>query len=338
MSEIRLNRLTGEWVIIAPERAKRGGNLDRISERPPVPRFLDTCPFCPGVKDGTTDERFRHLDENGGWSVRSIVNKFSVLSPTGDVLPPNKTGALEVVVNGVGLHEVLVESPRHDLGMGQMATEQVLQILKAYLDRFRAFYSDSRIRHVIVFKNHGADAGASQQHPHSQIVGTPIVPGQVVERIERARRCYADTNQCLSCSLIEQERQHATRIVAENSAFVAFIPYAALSPYHLWIFPKEHRACFANETDSTLPALAEILQSVLAKLHGLLGNPAFNLVIRSLSPSDEESPSFHWYVSVVARVNKTAGFELGTGMYVNPSLPEQSAASLREYADNATGL
>jgi UDPglucose--hexose-1-phosphate uridylyltransferase len=336
MSEIRLNRLTGEWVIIAPERAKRGGNLYRPAERPPVPRFLETCPFCPGEMDSAADEQFRRQDENGGWSVRSVVNKFSVLSPSGDVLPADDAGALGVRVNGVGLHEVLVESPRHDLSIGQMPTEHVRQILEAYLDRFRAFYSDPRIRHVIVFKNHGADAGASQQHPHSQIVGTPIVPGQVLERVERSRRCHAETGQCLSCSLIEQEVQHATRIVAENSEFLAFIPYAALSPYHLWVFPKQHQACFAHGSDFTLPALAEILRLILSKLHGLLGNPAFNLVVRSLGPSEEHSPSFHWYVSIVARVNKTAGFELGTGMYVNPSLPEESAASLREYPETAS--
>jgi UDPglucose--hexose-1-phosphate uridylyltransferase len=197
--------------------------------------------------------------------------------------------------------------------------------------RFCEFYRDSRVRHVIVFKNHGTDAGASQQHPHSQIVGLPIVPGQVVERVARARRFFEESGGCLACAQIAQEREQACRIVFENLHFVAFIPYAALSPYHLWIFPKTHSACFSEQPPETLPALAEIVSTVLGKLHGLLGDPAFNLVVRSLEPK-KNVPHFHWYISIVPRINKPAGLELGTGLYVNPSLPESCAKALREFA------
>ena len=188
------------------------------------------------------------------------------------------------------------------------------------------------MRHVIVFKNHGADAGASQQHPHSQIVGLPIVPGQVVERVARARRFYEESGRCLACAQIAQEREQGCRIIFENLHFVAFIPYAALSPYHLWIFPKTHSACFSEQPLETLPALAEIVSTVLGKLYGLLGNPAFNLVVRSLEPKNNDVPHFHWYISIVPRINQPAGLELGTGLYVNPSLPESCAKALREFA------
>ena len=331
MSEIRENLLTGEWVIIAPERAKRGGNLLPAVERRDAPAFAATCPFCPGNEALSGDEQYRLAGDDGGWAIRSIVNKFSVLSPRGEVALSvgSTTGGLNV--NGVGLHEVLIECPAHDLAIRLFTVGHVRRIIEAYRHRFQAFYLDPRVRHVIVFKNHGVDAGASQQHPHSQIVGIPIVPGQVVERIERARRYFADTRRCLACTLIAFEREQACRIIAENSLFVAFIPYAALSPYHLWIFPKLHAACFSEQSAEAFSSLAEILQTVLAKVFGLLANPPFNLVVRSLGPQEKDAPHFHWYISIVPRVNKTAGFELGTGMYVNPSSPEVCSQVLREF-------
>ncbi len=328
MSEIRENPLTGEWVIIAPARAKRGGNVAAPPAPPDVPDFVKACPFCPG-NESLSEECYRISAENGHWSVRSVLNKFSVLSSSGEVARPECSAPGQVSVNAVGLHEVLVESPRHDFALGRASQEEVERVLRAYVERFLAFSADPRVRHVIVFKNHGAEAGASQQHPHSQIVGLPILPGQVEERIERSQRYLADNAACLGCVLLARERGQACRIVAENDDHVAFIPYAALSPYHLWIFPKRHAACFA--VDASLPSLAEILRTVLSKIHGMLGNPAYNLIIRSLGPEEKHAPHFHWYISIVPRVNKRAGFELGTGMYINPSSPEVCARALREF-------
>lgn len=335
MSEIRENRITGEWVIVAPERAKRGGNLGRSIDRTVVPAYSATCPFCAGNEALTGEERYRARGDDLQWSVRSVLNKFSLISATGEVALAECSGGADRFgncVNAVGLHEVIIESPRHDLDMAVFPLPHVQQILEVYRNRFEAFYADSRIRHVIVFKNHGAEAGASQQHPHSQIVGLPIVPGQIVDRIDRARRYFESSARCLACVMIEQERAEGLRIVAENADFIAFIPYAALSQYHLWIFPKAHVPCFSEQQLESIPALAEILRTVLAKLRGLLDNPPFNLVMRSLGPHDSGSPHFHWYISIVPRVTHTAGFELGTGMYINPSQPEHSAQALREYS------
>ena len=334
MSEIRENRLTGEWVIVAPRRAKRGGNLGRSMEQAEIPAYSASCPFCPGNEALTGEERYRARDDDHRWTVRSVVNKFSLISSTGEVALaacPETVGRLGKCVNAVGLHEVIIENQRHNLDMALLPAAHLRQILEAYRHRFQAFHADSRIRHVIVFKNHGVEAGASQQHPHSQIVGLPIVPGQIVDRIERTRRFFADTGRCLACAMIEQEREEKSRIITENADFMAFIPYAALSQYHLWIFPKAHAACFSEQAMETIPALADLLKTVLAKLSGLLGNPPFNLVVRSLGPQEKDAPHFHWYISVVPRVTQSAGFELGTGMYINPSEPEVSAGALREY-------
>ncbi|MEP6669185.1 MAG: galactose-1-phosphate uridylyltransferase [Chthoniobacter sp.] len=332
MSEIRQNRLTGESVVIAPERAKRGTNLARpAAPSAAVPAQDAACPFCAGNEAVTGPETYRADGEDGQWAVRSCVNKYSVLSPEGEVGAVEDAEHTRAAVNGVGLHEVVVESPRHDLPMALLPAAQVRRIVEAYVARFRAFYADRRVRHVIIFKNHGAEAGASQQHPHSQIVGIPIMPGQVLERVAHAREFYASTGRCLACSMIAEEQAEGSRIVAENAAFIAFVPYAALSPYHLWIFPKVHAACFSEVPVETETALAELLHLVLERIYGLLGNPPFNLVVRSLGPREKDAAHFHWYIAIVPRVNRTAGFELGTGMYINPMLPEAAAQALREF-------
>jgi len=306
MSEIRENKLTGEWVIIAPERARRGQHL---SPTPPasVPGF---CPFCPG-NESASQEVCRVTNPGGEWRMRAVVNKFSALSPEDEA--------------NHGLHEVIIESREHDCPL--IGPEEWPILFQLYLERFQAFYDDPRIEHVILYKNHGAEAGASQRHPQSQVVGLPILPGQVFDRLERSRRVFVEQGECLACHLIEAEREAGTRIVEENEDFIAFIPYAALSPYHLWIFPKRHAPCFADHL--AIASVASITRSVLARLQAVLGDPAFNLVLRSLSPRQPPLPHFHWYLSIVARVNKHAGFELGTGMYINPSSPEECANAMR---------
>jgi len=306
MSEIRENKLTGEWVIIAPERAKRGQNL----APPPPTAPPGFCPFCPG-NESASQEVSRVAYPDGEWRMRAVLNKFSALSPEDEA--------------NHGLHEVIIESRQHECPL--LGPEEWPILFQLYLQRFLAFYDDPRIEHVILYKNHGADAGASQRHPHSQVVGLPILPGQVFDRLERSRRFYVEHGECLACHLLASERKAGTRIIEENAHFVAFIPYAALSPYHLWIFPKQHISCFADHL--AIDSAASITRSVLARLQAVLGDPAFNLVLRSTSPREPSLPHFHWYLSIVARVNKHAGFELGTGMYINPSSPEDCASAMR---------
>ncbi|MBF0502699.1 MAG: DUF4931 domain-containing protein [Candidatus Riflebacteria bacterium] len=335
MSEIRQNLLTGEWVIIAPERGKRPANVTRPAEKPIVSSHSATCPFCPGNENMVTDERFRISDAGGRWLIRSVVNRFSVLSVNSHVethengINQNPPG-LRNQVPGVGLHEVIIEHPRHDLTPARYTFSHIQDLLGVYLNRFVEFAEDRRVKHVIVFKNHGEEAGASQQHPHSQIVGLPIVPGQIFERIGRSRRFHRDNGVCLSCRMIEEECRENTRLIEENEAFVAIIPFAALSPFHLWIFPKRHKACFSHTQPDERHLLASILHRVLGRVYTALDNPAYNLVIRSLTPAEGNSLSFHWYISLVPRVGKLAGFELGTGMFVNSSSPEASAATLKQ--------
>ncbi|OGK05582.1 MAG: galactose-1-phosphate uridylyltransferase [Candidatus Riflebacteria bacterium GWC2_50_8] len=329
MSEIRYNAITGDWVIIAVERSKRPMNFSDAAAKANIPEYLATCPFCKGNEHIAPDEEFRISDEEAGWRIRTVRNKFSALSFTGEPVALNHTRR---TINGVGRHEVIIESPLHNHFMAFHSVQETAGLLSVYRNRFLSYYEDQRVKHVILYKNHGPEAGTSLEHPHSQIVGTPVVPGQVVQRIELAERSYRETGKCLFCSTMAEEVEEQKRLVAETEHFVAFIPFASLSPYHVWIFPKVHSACFSTICENAMTDLASLLNSVLGKLYTALHNPSYNFVIRSLSPQEADLPYFHWYLAIVPRIAKAAGFELGTGMYINSSVPEYSAETLRAAA------
>lgn len=328
MPEIRLNTVTGDWVIIATERAKRPEEFTSHKVKKEQPEFVPTCPFCPGNEDKTPPERFRVLAPNSTkWLVRAVPNRFAALTPEGDVL--RHANGFRTYLHGVGHHEVIVETPVHNISTALLSGEHMVHVVEGYRHRMRAFYEDRRIEHVIIFKNHGEAAGTSLEHPHSQIVGTPVMPGQLRARIEEAVRHWGDYGECLYCRSLHEELREGQRIVTENESFVAFVPYAALSPFHVWIFPKRHIAYFGSATDTELADLAAMLRDVLNRLYRGLSDPDYNFVVRSLSPQEEAVKYFHWYVSIIPRVSKAAGFELGTGMFINTALPEASAAFLR---------
>jgi UDPglucose--hexose-1-phosphate uridylyltransferase len=326
MPDIRSNPVTGDWVIIATERARRPEEFAGGRERRPQPAFAPECPFCPGNEAKTPAEQYR-VPADGGWLVRSVPNRFAALTPEGDSL--RHTHGFRTRLDGVGLHEVIVEAPVHNATTALLPPAHVAEILAAYRHRLRAFYRDRRIEHVIVFKNHGEAAGTSLTHPHSQIVGMPVLPNQLRARLEEAVRHWGNEGRCLYCRTLAEELDDGARVLAENSSFAAFVPYAALSPFHMWIFPKHHGACFGEATDSQLADLAQVLREALARLYFGLGDPDFNYVIRSLSPQEAAVKYFHWYISLIPRVTRAAGFELGTGMFINTALPEDSAAFLR---------
>jgi len=327
MPEIRLNPVTGDWVIIATERARRPEEFAHRREHPVLPTHSPSCPFCPGNEAMTPEETFRIPDGDGGWLVRSTPNRFPALTPEGELLHRHEDG--HAIVSGVGRHEVIVETPRHDLGAALLPVSHLAAVLSAYQNRFLALYEDRRIEHVILFKNHGKGAGTSLQHSHSQIVGLPVMPVQLRNRLEEALRHWSDNGICVYCRCLSDELRQEVRVVAENASFVAFVPHAALSPFHQWVFPKRHSAFFGAVTRGEIAELAALLHDVLARLHFGLDDPDYNFVIRSLSPSDASVKHFHWYLSLIPRVSKAAGFELGTGMFINTALPEASAAFLR---------
>jgi len=333
MSELRLNLITREWVVIATERALRPDAFGRKIPNHIPEAYDENCPFCPGHEDQTPGAIMHHPCD-GEWRIRVVPNKFSAFSM--DVKKSRKNEGRSHSMGGYGRHEVVIESPEHNRYIAHMSQDEVTDLIRIYRSRFQAMYDDPDIEHVIIFKNHGESAGTSLLHPHSQIIGTPVTPMQVRDRLDAGLRYFDDTGECLMCASLADELAFGKRIILDTEHFVTFIPYAALSPFHIWIFPKRHSACFGNINDEEMTDLAAHLKGVLARLFIGLDNPSFNFVIRSEQPSAAGAEYFHWYISLVPRIGRPAGFELGSGMYINTSIPEDSAVFLRniEIADH----
>lgn len=326
MPEMRFNLVTQDWVIIATERAKRPEDfIKKDSSRKEIPSYVETCPFCPGNEHMTPPETYV-INGEKGWQVRVTPNKFAALSSEGS-LERNIEG-IKRSMSGVGIHEVIIESPLHNMGIALLPQNNVRDIIKAYKDRYNDIYNDPRVRMVIIFKNHGEAAGTSLEHPHSQIIGTPVTPGEIRHRVEESMRYLDVTGSCVFCDLLRDELKDGSRVIMNGEHFVSFIPYAALSIFHTWIFPKRHHASFGSITDGEISDLSNILKGTLSKIYHGLDNPDFNYAIRSLRDINGDIEYFHWYISIIPRVTRMAGFELGSGMFINTSLPEKSAEYL----------
>lgn len=327
MEEIRQNIITRDWVIISKTRAGRPNEFaGKKKERQVLPAYDSRCPFCAGNEHETLDESFA-IRGNDGWRVRVVPNKFAALSPHGK--RNRRVAGVFRSMPAVGIQEVVIEHPRHDTTLALMPEAHVADVIRAYRQRYEHVRKDERIEAIIIFKNHGEAAGTSLHHPHSQLVATPIVPNQFRVRIDESIRYFDDMGECVYCRTIAEELASRERVIEENEHFVAFIPYAALSPYHMWIFPKRHASSFDDITDAEVMSLAPILKSVLARLYVALDDPDYNYSIRSLPTAGLRTDYFHWYVTIIPRITKTAGFELGSGMFINTSVPEESAALLR---------
>jgi len=329
MSEIRQNLVTKDWVVIATERAKRPEDFKKKEKlKETLPEYEKNCPFCPGNETAMSPEETLRIDRNGKWQVRLIPNKFPALSRIGERI--RTVQGIKRQLTGVGLHEVVIETPLHNVTTALLPYKDVCDIINAYKMRYNQMLQDKRVEMVIIFKNHGEAAGTSLIHPHSQIVATPVVPSQVRERFNDAQQYFDENLECVYCRILSEELKEGNRIVTETKHFVAFIPYAALSPFHCWIYPKRHSSCFGDINDEEILDFALNLHTTLKKYYYGLDNPDFNYVIRSAPADLKDLDFFHWYLSIVPRLTKTAGFELGSGMFINASLPENDAKFLRE--------
>lgn len=327
MSELRQNLITRDWVIVATERAKRPDEFTQQNKHVThSPAYQPRCPFCLGNEDDSEVELFL-LGDRHNWKVRSVLNKFPALSTVGE--PDIQVEGIYRSMNGFGIHEVVIEHPLHNVTTALLDVNEVADILRAYRQRYAEIRKDPRIKTITIFKNHGQRAGTSLEHPHSQIAATPIVPSQIRNRIAEAMRFIDDTGECLFCRTLKDELADSTRVIVESEHFVAFIPYAALSPFHTWIFPRRHTSSFDDINEAEILDLAYNLKTVLAQLYYGLNNPDYNYTIRSIPTDEQFTDYFHWYIAIVPRLSYTAGFELGSGMYINTVTPEDSAEFLR---------
>lgn len=328
MPELRQNFFTKEWVIIATDRAKRPKEL--VRQKPPqaIAPFVATCPFCPGNEDKTPPEVMRvPAYGNGPWQVRVVPNKFSALAR--DSQPTRTIHRSRRSIGGFGVHDVIIETPDHSLVTALMDDAHVANVLRAYKSRYDELSLDPRIAHVTIFKNHGLDAGTSLEHPHSQLIATPVISSQVRGRFQVALQHYDDYGVCIFCQMIEEELAEEERIVLQTEHFVALAPFASPTPFATHIFPRRHMASFGDISTAEITDLARVLRKVLGKLYHGLGDPDFNYTLRCAPAELHEVKYFHWYVSIIPRLTRVAGFELGSGMFINTVPPESAAEFLR---------
>lgn len=332
MSELRLNRATKEWIIVAPKRAKRPHEFYREKHQEKLPPFDPDCPFCPGNEDKTPPEVFALRDKktkpnSPGWRIRVVTNKYPALDPNKKII--EITGEFFKSTTGVGKHEVIIESTQHNQSLATLSLKQVQEVCEVYWKRYLALKDDKRFKLIIIFRNHGTSAGTSLKHPHSQLIALPLVPASIRHLLEEAMRYYDDHGSCVFCDMIHQELLHKKRIIFDTKEFVVFHPFASRTPFETWIVPKKHNACFGNVDQDEVRAMVSVLKRILEKLYSKLDDPDYNLMIRTAPIKDAFEDYYHWYIQILPRLTTPAGFELGSGVFINTSLPEETAKFIR---------
>ncbi len=329
MPELRKDPVTGRWVIISTDRQKRPNDF-RIERATIVGR--ERCPFCPGHESFTPPEVLSYRQNGGapntpGWDVRVVPNKFPALQVEG-TLDRAGEGMFDRM-NGIGAHEVIIETPDHDRSLAAMSEPEIERVLWAYRERILDLRQDHRLRYVLVFKNHGAAAGATLEHTHSQLIALPIVPDFVREETEGARRHFAIKERCVFCDIVQQDLTDSRRVILENADAVALAPYAPRFPFETWLLPRRHGARFEEAPRHEYESLARLLKSVLQRMDRALESPAYNLIVHTAPFADDVTELFHWHVEIMPKLTRVAGFEWGTGFYINPTSPEEAAQVLR---------
>jgi UDPglucose--hexose-1-phosphate uridylyltransferase len=336
VSELRRDPVMGRWVIIAPERHLRPDQMAL-----PVPaRQAGPCVFCAGQENLDPTEIFA-IRHNGtsrntpGWQVRVLPNKFPVLRIEGKLVREG-IGMFDLM-SGVGAHEVIVETPDHQIELADLPEPHIANVLRAYRERMADLGGDDRFKYVLIFKNQGYLAGATMPHSHSQLIATPVTPKRVKEELAGAQRYYEFKRRCVICDIIKQETRLTTdRLVFENHTFVVLSPFAARVPYETWIVPKQHNCEYLSISEVEYAGLAEALKVNLLKLRTALKDPPLNYLIHT-APFRRARPGYwqtiqfdyHWHLEVIPRLTRPAGFEEGSGFYINPIMPEEAATTLR---------
>ena len=332
MPSLRFDQTTSDWVIFAPSSARRPHELRGTK---PVtdqsPDHEPNCPFCPGNEASTPAEIYAdRLPDSAAskWAVRVVPNKFPALRIEEDNRHYDSGGGFRYI-GGCGAHEVIVESPSHKSLLAEQPVEQIQRVLQTAQLRYRDLMRDARFQTVIIFKNHGESAGTSLKHPHWQLIATPVVPRLLRMKYSVATDYFDVTGRSLYSDMLQHELADKSRILAANDEFVALLPYASHLPFETWIFPVRHQSSYGLLEREHFRSLAEILKTVLLKLHHGLENPDFNLAIDTVSRGDESKDYFSWHIRILPRLTTPAGFELGSGMSINTVLPEEATEYLR---------
>ena len=329
MPELRKDPVLGRWIIISTERAKRPSDFKREETKIDAP----VCPFCTGNEHMTPPEivayRENSSDSNkSGWRLRVVPNKYPALRVEGDL--DKKGQGIYDLMNGVGAHEVVIETPEHFVSLSQMALDNVREVIQVYRERFLDLKKDSRMNYIMLFKNVGAPAGASLEHTHTQLIGLPTIPKIVKEEMNGGKSFFDFRGRCIFCDMIAQEKEEQVRLVHQTQHFIAITPFASRFPFETWILPQDHQSSFENISDEFVNDMAHILKLVLTKLEKALDMPPYNFIIHTSPFKYNGCEYYHWHLEIIPRLTKVAGFEWGTDFYINPVLPEDAAQFLRE--------
>ena len=291
------------------------------------------CPFCAGQEDLTPPEVLAYRSNGAGanrpgWELRVVPNRFPALKVEGEL--DRQADGMFDRMNGVGAHEVIIETPDHDKTLASMSEVEIARVLSACRARVLDLKQDRRFRYILIFKNHGGPAGATLEHSHSQLIALPIVPDAVREELEGAGRYYASKERCIFCDIVRQELASTDRVILENPGVVALAPYAPRFPFETWLVPRRHGARFEEAPQQEYESLARLLKALLVRMNRTLEAPSYNLMVHSAPLFEEAGEYFHWHLELVPRLTRVAGFEWGTGFYINPTSPEEAARVLRD--------
>lgn len=329
MPELRKDPVTGRWVIIATDRVRRPSDFSRETVEIKGGRF---CPFCPGNELKTPPEVLAYRNSGGpnspGWTVRVVPNKFPALRVEGNL--ERQGEGMYDKMDGVGAHEVIIESPEHMSTLSDLGEKQIESVLWAFRDRMIDLKRDVRFRYILFFKNHGEPAGATLEHSHSQLIALPVVPKTVQEEIDGARRYYDFKERCVYCDIVRQDIDSGARVVLETEHFLAVCPYAPRFPFETWIVPRRHASHFETSEIPLVENLSWVLRTVVRKMDKTLERPPYNYVLHTAPLHESSMAHYHWHLEVIPKLTKVAGFEWGTGFYLNPTPPEEAAKFLRD--------
>jgi UDPglucose--hexose-1-phosphate uridylyltransferase len=331
MSELRRDPIGGRWVIVDTDHPNKPADF----EYEPQTYRGGLCPFCYG-NEALTPPEIEAIRDPGttrntsGWQVRVVPNKFPALQIEGE-LDRQGVGIYDMS-NGVGAHEVLIETPYHQKDICDLLNAEVENFLSMYCRRALDLAKDKRFKYLMIFKNFGVAAGASLEHPHTQIVALPMVPKNVMEEISGAHDYFEYRERCIFCDIIRQEMQEKERIILENKYFLAFCPFVSRFPFEFWIIPKKHNGYFCHMLQEEIPALASILKEAIAKMKVIFPNLCYNFIIHSspINGLDGSLESYHWHIEFMPKLTRVAGFEWGSGFYVVSTPPELATEYIRE--------
>jgi UDPglucose--hexose-1-phosphate uridylyltransferase len=328
MPEFRKDPVVERWVIIARERAKRPQHKPDRSH----PAEPESCPFCAGNERMTPPAVLNLAQDDASmneaaWSVRVVPNKYPALINHEDSTP--RSDGLYHSMNATGVHEVVIETPRHVTDFATLGETEIERVLHAYQQRMRDLRGDPRWHYALIYKNQGILAGATLLHAHSQITALPMVPKEPLEELKAAKRHYATTARCLYCDIAQRESEAGTRIVDENKEFIVFCPFASRVAGETWVMPRYHAARFEAVTSSDLRVLARSIRAAMMRLSKRFHEPAFNYFLHSNPLQQPENPYYHWHLEILPKLQYVAGFEWGSGFYMNSLPPEEAARLLR---------